>query len=355
MTPFKRRVGLGRIAVERDRALEGGLEQILDRRDRELARVVSDRHVAAVVLVPEPVRVLLARRDVAPLGDLVRREQRGVGERHRHADVEHVRGAAGAGLCSDGVDLVLAAAVRVRGVDLDAVLGREAADDGAIVGPIRWQRDDVELALLLGRRNEPAHAPECRRRCCRGSVDAAGSSTRSCRATRRDHHECGQRDPRARNSVCVSLHAALQPPVDTVWTLSPLDDAEPAFSSASEKALSLQRYPDLCELLVRALIRWASHLNHCHRRVIPGDRSLYFTAQVGAGAALTGLSSWRLPSISSRSWRDPGSRLAPARRSSCSCSRWCSDCSSCFRVNPCGHLAWRCSQSGRSPGCGSPG
>ena len=61
-----------------------------------LGRVVPDRHVAAVVLEPQPGRLLLAGRDVGPRRDLVGREQVGVGQRDRHADVEDVGGAVGA-------------------------------------------------------------------------------------------------------------------------------------------------------------------------------------------------------------------------------------------------------------------
>src|SRR5665647_2377650 len=55
----ERRAGLGRVAVEGDLALVCGLEQVLDLgRRRDLARVVTDAHVAAVVVDPEAVRLL---------------------------------------------------------------------------------------------------------------------------------------------------------------------------------------------------------------------------------------------------------------------------------------------------------
>jgi hypothetical protein len=51
-------------------------------------------------------------------------------------------------------------AIRLVGGDRDAVLGLEALDDLAVVGPVRRQGDDVERALLLGGCDEPVHAAE---------------------------------------------------------------------------------------------------------------------------------------------------------------------------------------------------
>ena len=59
-----------------------------------------------------------------------------------------------------GVDLVLAGAVGLVGVDLDVVLVLERLDDVAVVGPVRRQRDDVELALLLRGLDQRVHAAE---------------------------------------------------------------------------------------------------------------------------------------------------------------------------------------------------
>src|SRR5438552_3540698 len=101
-------VRLGRVTGERDLALERWAKQVLDRGDGDLARVVPDAHVAAVVVEPEARRLFGAVRDVAPLLHLVWRELGGVGQRHGLADVDHIRRAAGA---VERVDLVLAAAV----------------------------------------------------------------------------------------------------------------------------------------------------------------------------------------------------------------------------------------------------
>ena len=98
--------------------------------------------------------------DVVERRDLVRREHRRVGQRHRLAEVEDVGRGALALLLVRGVDLVLAGGVGLRGVHLDAVLVGERLDDRAVVGPVRRQGDDVELALLLGRLDEGVHAAE---------------------------------------------------------------------------------------------------------------------------------------------------------------------------------------------------
>ena len=144
-------IGLGRVAVQRDSAVEARAEQIVDRGDRRhLGGVVADRHIAAVVLEPEACWLLLAVQDVVPGLHLVGGEQVGVGQCHGHPNVEDVGSSGRPGELLDGVDLVLAAAVRVGGIDRDSVLGRESADDRPVVSPVGRQRDDVELAFLLG-------------------------------------------------------------------------------------------------------------------------------------------------------------------------------------------------------------
>src|SRR6185312_7353132 len=135
--------------------------------------VVADRHVAAVVLDPYAVWRLLRGGNAGPGADLVGGEQAGVGERHRHPDVEHVRCRRGAVFLLDGVDLVLAAACRVSGVDLDPVLALEVLYDRAVVGPVSGQRDDVQRAFLLGRRDQRAHAAAGRGRGLGGPVGPA--------------------------------------------------------------------------------------------------------------------------------------------------------------------------------------
>src|ERR1700751_1833339 len=62
----------------------------------------------------------------------------------------------------DRVDFLLAGAVREGGVDLEAVLGGEGGQDRAVVRPRGRQRDDVERAFLLGRRDQRGHAAACR-------------------------------------------------------------------------------------------------------------------------------------------------------------------------------------------------
>jgi len=51
------------VPVQGDRVLELRLEQLAQRGDRAELAGVADRHVAAVVVVPEPAGVLLRGRD----------------------------------------------------------------------------------------------------------------------------------------------------------------------------------------------------------------------------------------------------------------------------------------------------
>ena len=97
-----------------------------------------------------------------------------------------------------GVDLVLRRAVRLVGVDLDVVLVLEGRDHLAVVGPVGRQRDDVELALVLGGLDEVVHAAEVLGGRGGRRVDAAlgggvglllGSSTAGCCREGRHHGE----------------------------------------------------------------------------------------------------------------------------------------------------------------------
>ena len=160
----QRRVGLGRVAVERDLRLVLRVVQGLQggRRVLHLVGVVADGDVASVVVVPKTLGVLLRVGDLRPGGDLVGRELagRGAGGGGGLADVHDVRGAALAGQLLDRVQLVLAGAVRVGVVDLDAVLGGEGVHDGAVVGPGLRQRYDVQRAFLLRGGDEGVHAAQ---------------------------------------------------------------------------------------------------------------------------------------------------------------------------------------------------
>src|SRR5450759_51047 len=74
------RAGLCRVAVEGHLALVRRLQQIRDlRRSGDLARVIADAHVTAVVVDPQAVRVLERGGDVSERRHLVRREHAGVG------------------------------------------------------------------------------------------------------------------------------------------------------------------------------------------------------------------------------------------------------------------------------------
>ncbi len=124
--------------------------------------VAADGDVAAVVVEPLALRVLLAFGDLVERGDLVRREQALLGgaQREGGAEVEDVGRTVLALAGGDGVDLVLAGAVRVLVRDLDAVLLGETVDEGTVVGPVAGQRDGVQRALLLGRLHQGVHAAE---------------------------------------------------------------------------------------------------------------------------------------------------------------------------------------------------
>ena len=113
----------------------------------------------------------------------------GVGQRHRLAEVEHVGRGAVALLLVGRVDLVLAGRVGLRRVHLDAVLVLERLDDRAVVGPIRRQRNDVQLALLLGR------------------LDQARPCRRSPRPTWPRRPSLRTRSARPRCSLCGGAHA----------------------------------------------------------------------------------------------------------------------------------------------------
>ena len=152
-----------RIAGKGDGALESGTQQVVNRVDvRHLRRVVTDAHVAAVVVEPEAAGLLAASRDVSPCRHLVGREEAGVLHSDRLSHINHVRSATGA---VEGVDLRLAAATGVERGDLDVVLSLEAADGRAVVRPVGRQRADGELAFGLGGRNQGVHSATTGGRC----------------------------------------------------------------------------------------------------------------------------------------------------------------------------------------------
>jgi hypothetical protein len=158
------RTGLGRVAVESDLALVLGLEEIGEggRTGLDALGVAADGDVAAVVVVPACLCVLLLAGDVGEGRHLVRGEQPLLGRADGEgaAEVEHVGGPVLPLAGGDGVDLVLAGAVGVLDGDLDAVLLLEAVDEGAVVGPVAGQRDGVERALLLGRLHQGVESAE---------------------------------------------------------------------------------------------------------------------------------------------------------------------------------------------------
>ena len=135
-----------------------------DLRDGAERGVVADGHEAGVVVGPEAGGLLVAVRDVLPGGHLVRGVHVGVGEGDGRAQVEDVGLAAGAGQLLRGVDLVLAAGVRLVGLDLDPVLRGEVGDHLAVVRPVGRGGDQVDGALGLA--------------CGADGVDAAGTGGR---------------------------------------------------------------------------------------------------------------------------------------------------------------------------------
>src|SRR2546428_3223639 len=206
---IRRGLAFGGIAVGGALPLKAGPKEVCHSGDRRnLAGVVADRHVAAVVLVPETGRVLLDVRDVVPGCNFVRSVEGGICERDRRSDVEYVRSAAAGAKLLHSVHLILAAAGGVVGRDWDFVLGGETVDDGAVVGPVAWHRDDVELAFGLRRGNQGVHSAAVRRGGRRLGAGARGSPAASRRSTRRHHQE--RRDGHSETTNLISpVHSSL--------------------------------------------------------------------------------------------------------------------------------------------------
>ncbi len=159
--PVERGAGFGGLAVEGHRPGELRIGQLVERGDLAvLGLVVADHHDAGVVGDPQALGVLLVLGDVGEALHLVGREVVGRLQRHVGAEVEHVGRLVGALVGVGGGDLLLRGGVRGLLVDLDAVLGLEALDDGAVVGPVVRQGDDVELALGLRGGDQPFHPAE---------------------------------------------------------------------------------------------------------------------------------------------------------------------------------------------------
>ena len=212
-TPLNAGSGLGRVAVEGDRALELGVLQIVQRRDRaELRGVVADRHHAGVVVDPLAVRILVLGRDLVEVGHLVRREVAACWTARPMGRGRTRPAPAGALVGVGGLDLLRRGRVRLLRGDLDVVLGRERLDDLAVVGPVRRQRDDVERALLLRGGDQTVHAAEVGRRrrglrICASAATAGRAAGATCRAADRARGSATRRTAGSA-ARCTALRAA---------------------------------------------------------------------------------------------------------------------------------------------------
>ncbi len=189
------RTGLGRVAVDRDGALVVGREQVGEfGRSVELRRVVADRHVPAVVADEEAGGLLQLLGDVVPGLHLVGREDVGVLQGDREADVEHVGRGVEALVGLRRLDLLGARDVGGGLVDGDlGVLLGEQVEDLAVVRPVAGERDDVERAFGLGCSLEVGEGAEVGDRGRGGGVDvgAASAGRVSCAGAGREC-ECGR-------------------------------------------------------------------------------------------------------------------------------------------------------------------
>jgi phosphonatase-like hydrolase len=83
-----------------------------------------------------------------------------IADLRRRCPCQHVGGTALPLQLLHRVDLVLAGAVGVGVVDLDAIFGGEVLHDGAVVGPVRREGDDVQRPLLLAGGDQAIHSAE---------------------------------------------------------------------------------------------------------------------------------------------------------------------------------------------------
>ena len=132
--------------------LNSGLSRSLTRGDlRNLGRVVADGHVAAVVVDPGAVRILELRGDVVEGRDLVRREH-AVFASAIACPRSKTSGAVLLPFC--WLAALISSWLLASGwaeFTLMPYFAGERVDDLLVVGPIRRQRNHIELTLGLAR------------------------------------------------------------------------------------------------------------------------------------------------------------------------------------------------------------
>ncbi len=179
--PCKRCSGLGRIAVQRNRALVLSVQQIfelLGRRNQ--VTVIANRHQAGVVVDPQSACFLVFSRNVVPGLHLVGRKVLKAVKRNRCTQIEHVRSGVLPLQVLGGLDFFRTRNVRGGGVDGDSILLLECGNDLAVVCPVLGKRDDIELALGLCSRDQCVETAEVLGARCRGGVNISCSPRSVC-------------------------------------------------------------------------------------------------------------------------------------------------------------------------------
>ena len=198
----QRGVGRGRVAVQRDRALELRAEQVVQRGDRAELAGVADRHVAAVVLVPQsPVDSFCAVGMSAQVATWYG-ANRLVLASATAMPTSSTSGALAVPCCDlTAFDLLLAGAVRVGGVDLDAVLGGEGLHDVAVVRPVGGSAMTLSVPSFLAAATSAFMPPPAAADVCVAQSGAAARAARGTRGRAAGREQARGRGARERQSI----------------------------------------------------------------------------------------------------------------------------------------------------------